>query len=145
MGREQEDCSPDTFILLVLFPAPSRHPKAASHSVDYQQWWVWEFLSALLVFGGERVRSPLSCMTILCSRAQEESIVMQETKVWSTMEYHCIFFFPLEGFWKFLDLFGTHPYLLGAQVSTVAPRPLPWWGIQGVDVFAKTPSPKEKI
>lgn len=31
MRREREVCSPDAFILLVPFPAPSRHPKAASH------------------------------------------------------------------------------------------------------------------
>lgn len=55
------------------------------------------------------------------------------------------FLFSLEAFGKLLGLFGSHPYLPGTQVRTVAPRPLPWWGRQGVDVLGKTPSPKEKI
>lgn len=48
-------------------------------------------------------------LLISLGQSTEQSIVMQETKVWSTMEYHCNFFFPLKGLGNYLGYLGVIP------------------------------------
>lgn len=111
-------------------------------------------LSAVVVLG-----IPL-CSACFCGRKSQVSTLLHDyTLLQGTggkygharnkgLEHYGVslqFLFSLEGFGKLFELFGSHPYLPGAQVSTGAPRPLPWWARQGVDGFGKTPSPKEKI